>query len=428
MEAHWYWQRSGRHIFTRYEDEASDRLEAAFTTFEDGGSPTVLIQAATASGPRSYCVDFILMQQSRTDDPTLIRAVLRKQSRLPNDDQQCILPTRHRQPGWQFLTAARCWRNVWPNVSYDLTQAYRAYLSNSDQAARSFNYNYKGTEYEVDWTTCIQRNLATGAKRQLMLLGDIDQQPAEPQMAAAAEPSALLPGNARLAQLQQSAQPQLSASSPRNAVMLALAHAILWHPSNAFCIYGGFPRDCIVRQEEATDIDVRLPTKVMDVNLIQQLLAHLKTHVVMPGIHFPSKCETKGKAMVLRINGGWDGNRIDIDFAPDKIFQQPGVDCSAGNLMLLPQGELGLKIKAVRHVVDLPTTIQHIERKKFVFFYAHEHVKPTPQLGEACKRADKYFERGWACLSPLPSDLLSRLQFQPRLQIEPAYRQNYGFL
>jgi hypothetical protein len=167
-----------------------------------------------------------------------------------------------------------------------------------------------------------------------------------------------------------------------------------------------------------------MPGSQLDVGVIAAIKA--KVEQALPGCQVNGPVG-KGQAQTLKVHGRlFDGKAIDIDFTPNVVIQHPGADCSAGNLMLRPEGLLGLKATAVEGVVDIETSIQHAINSQFVFFYAHSS-RSTPQATykDTIRRLVKYFKWGWTCLSPLPPDVLQAVQQQglsPKLAVDQTYQ------
>jgi len=62
--------------------------------------------------------------------------------------------------------------------------------------------------------------------------------------------------------------------------------------------------------------------------------------------------------------------------------------------------------------------LNHIRKKHFVFYYQHF----IDSNGVAMRRLLKYLDRSWTCLTPLPEDVLNRLNSNQRQFYQPKQK------
>lgn len=212
--------------------------------------------------------------------------------------------------------------------------------------------------------------------------------------------------NLRLTTLSSAATPAVDIND-RKSVMIYMAHAAIWTAAKGCVVYGGFVRDVVVRDENANDIDVGYDPKAIS---REQLRAFLLKAAQDIGIRFEKENASKGAAhaLVFGNNGRWPSFDMDmVDLVQVvKVLAPPGVDCDVGN-MVLGAGEamefgLKLKVKNNPKLLSLGQSLQHCQEKKFVFYYSGF----GPYMPKAQARLQKYFERGWTCVSTLDEPLM----------------------
>jgi len=184
----------------------------------------------------------------------------------------------------------------------------------------------------------------------------------------------------------------------REQAVLHLAHAAIW---DAGCkVYGGFLRDWLLCGKEANDIDVN----TVDVDGTDAKIATaVKPFGLTRGTRFQ-----KGAACTVTFD--FQGQVcLEVDLVDPKTVPNnpPGVDCDAGNFAFDCQH--GLQLKCTKPgLVDLPTSIKHAQEKRFVLYYQPATDYSAPYQ----RRLKKYVQRGWTCLSPVPSEALQVLHDQ----------------
>eukprot|EP00045_Choanoeca_perplexa_P008296 m.76555 g.76555 ORF g.76555 m.76555 type:complete len:475 (+) comp14436_c0_seq1:101-1525(+) len=459
----WLWA-SAPTSTTSYDHGHSLALESAFQQFlRHNGSPSCTIHLP----PGPYEIDFIRFQQHPQAHPHRRRRVFRAtiawlsaSTGQPCDDttSQALelafldtgsLPADKRrvsslalpflQPNdsvdWQYLVDDD-WHSMDNNDA--ITAAYTQYLDPSQQTQFA-SYTRGTTTYRLYFSNMTQRNTNTGFCRPVRVLvpphGELFASgPLVSASAGGASPPPQVPRNygcpeKYLSVLQRPSPPSIQQGASRIDALLLVAHVLLWHDQAHLCIYGGFVRDLIVRQEEANDIDVKMPDAQLNMRLIADIRSALLAK--FPGCRVDGPVG-KGQAKTLKLHGPlFAGKRIDVDFTPNVVIQQPGADCSAGNLMLEPRGKLALKAPQVSSVVDVATSVQHALNKQFVFFYAHtSKATPRATYNDTVRRLTKYFGWGWTCLSPLPPDVVQAVQGRGHraiLSIQNEYKPAYTF-
>jgi hypothetical protein len=203
--------------------------------------------------------------------------------------------------------------------------------------------------------------------------------------------------NPRLMRLATASLP--TSSGGRDESMLLIAHALIWQ---AGCtLYGGFVRDWVIRGEPANDIDALIPSNRSP----QQVQALLQQCAKQVGIQVTGLRE-KGIATTVTLQVPGAGN-VEVDLVTlenkRKHAPPPGVDCTVGNLCVLPNGVLDKLNKNAAPTVSLAKCKSHCEKKKFVFLY-----DPQSNPGMCAARLRKYLSRGWVCLTTLPSSFLEQ--------------------
>ena len=192
--------------------------------------------------------------------------------------------------------------------------------------------------------------------------------------------------------------PAWNSNDPRGSAMLHLAHVAVWKAN--CCVYGGFIRDYIVRNERANDVDVGYRTGQEGLENLHRILTE---EIKRLGFKWTRK-DGKGMANAIVVSHD-DFESFDVDLvdlhAVKKIAPSPGVDCDVGNLILEVQegniSPLQLKIKN-RHLVSLVDSLSHCKMKEFVFYYEGRAAADSARLM-------KYLDRGWTCLNWLPEPL-----------------------
>eukprot|EP00045_Choanoeca_perplexa_P017703 m.262812 g.262812 ORF g.262812 m.262812 type:complete len:2053 (+) comp17609_c0_seq1:93-6251(+) len=189
-------------------------------------------------------------------------------------------------------------------------------------------------------------------------------------------------------------QPQ--AGLQRDELMLAMAHFIIWEMKAA--VYGGFVRDWVVDGQAANDIDVKIAPGANLASLCQTLQQE--------GQKYGLSCSgprQKGAASTLTLQGG--GCSFEIDLVdPQKVpYCHPGVDADVNNLVVQldaqGQAELNYKVNkpALRQASPIPTTMEHIKNKEYVFYYdRQQHAAMTS------RRITKMTGKGYTMIKYLP--------------------------
>ena len=113
----------------------------------------------------------------------------------------------------------------------------------------------------------------------------------------------------------------------------------------------------------------------------------------------------KGSAYTLCFK--FQGETLEMDLVEPKTKPKtpPGVDCDVGNFAFDKKG-LHLKVGNSK-LVSLSKAIKHCQSKKFVFY------RQLPSTEEG--RLSKYIGRGWTCKSPIPPDVVQRLNLPSNL-------------
>ncbi len=159
------------------------------------------------------------------------------------------------------------------------------------------------------------------------------------------------------------------------------------------------------------------------------LQAKITPHIQAAGLTIESTSFAKGMARSIRIKGhsAW-AKDVEVDFVgPALKSTHPGVDSCAGNVCIQRKGTLQLKVSRLDPVVSLRDSIEHCERKAFVFFYAASFgTIGSDERGRCMTRLKKYLDRGWTCISPLAQDVLQQLSVTQRELCKPEDK--YGDL
>lgn len=184
-----------------------------------------------------------------------------------------------------------------------------------------------------------------------------------------------------------------SGNSTRDDAILFLAHSAVW---DAQCsVYGGFVRDWVMRGESANDVDVQVPSNIGIEQAKKKIIQAAQQRTIKL-----TKEKSKGPAHTLIFHGFWSGNPIEVDLVDPKNVQviPPGVDCDAGNLLIAYPGILKKKVEtAGGKFLSIHHCKKHIMNKKFVCFM---DISSYPEVAK--RRLEKYFSRGWTCLSKIP--------------------------
>ena len=117
--------------------------------------------------------------------------------------------------------------------------------------------------------------------------------------------------------------------------------------------------------------------------------------------------KTKGAAHTLCFK--FQGDTLEMDLVDPRTQPKtaPGVDCDVGNFAFDKDG-LRLKVGNPK-LVSLSKAIKHCQSKKFVFY------RQLPSASEE-RRLTKYMsERGWTCKSPIPHEIVQKLQLPSEL-------------
>ena len=164
----------------------------------------------------------------------------------------------------------------------------------------------------------------------------------------------------------------------------------------------GFLRDWLINGETANDVDTLVDNVLQRKSTIIQVL---QRH----GLQYVSERQ-KGSAWTLTFN--FQGQPLEMDLLDHSMVPKtaPGVDCDVGNFAF-DQGGLRRKVEN-SNLVSLHKAIKHCQSKKLVFY------RQLPQVSEE-RRLIKYMsERGWTCKSPVPEEVVQRLQL-PRQLLKP---------
>ncbi len=236
-----------------------------------------------------------------------------------------------------------------------------------------------------------------------------------PQLRAASLTTSVF-SNPRLSFLTTKQPP--TGNSTRDDIVLFLAHAAIW---TAHCaVHGGFVRDWVIRGQPANDIDALLSPKISVTNARNSIVNAAKQR----GIQLVQE-KPKGPAHTLVFD--WQGNSIEMDIADPTAVNAPppGVDCDAGNLMIVYPGILKKKVEAAGgNFISVHKCIKHIQQQKFVYFYN----LAADTDGKLLKRLiKKYFERNWTCISDLPS-LAALNKYQHLIKPKPQYSKKWWAL
>jgi len=203
-------------------------------------------------------------------------------------------------------------------------------------------------------------------------------------------------------QLATKSPPPVGSISERNSQMVFIAHAVVWR--GGCCVYGGFVRDLLIRSEVANDIDVGYnPSKIS----LQNVLVIVREAARAVNLVVVQENSSKGMAYALTLRGG-DQRPFDVDVVNmDEVAhksESPGVDCDVGNMLVEISGKdsFGMRLKVMNRscLLSLAESQRHCMSKCFVFYYSME-------TNTARQRLDKYFRRGWVCLTQLSPNFLS---------------------
>jgi HrpA-like RNA helicase len=183
----------------------------------------------------------------------------------------------------------------------------------------------------------------------------------------------------------------------RDKAMLAMAHFIVWQLRAA--VYGGFVRDWVVSGQAANDIDVRIAPGASIVSLTKALEQEGKQYGL--SLTGPRK---KGAANTVTLSGD-GGLSFEIDLVdPQAVpYSHPGVDSDVNNLVVQldsqGQAELNYKVPkpALVQASPIPTTIEHIQNKEFIFYYDQQR-----DAGMAQRRIQKMQGKGYTMIKYLP--------------------------
>lgn len=197
----------------------------------------------------------------------------------------------------------------------------------------------------------------------------------------------------------------------RTSTMIFMAHAAIWY-GKAF-IYGGFVRDTVVNHDSPNDIDVGFDPNKVNLHTLKSALINAAKQINL----ILTKEYSKGNAGTYAIQfrsatESWkcfDIDLVDQEKVSD-VFQKPGVDCDVGNFMLEAESEaeFGLKLKTKNiNLVSLSVSQKNCQNHVFVFYYdTSQDINST--LGNTAKyRLQKYFQRGWTCVSHIHEPTLS---------------------
>ena len=207
--------------------------------------------------------------------------------------------------------------------------------------------------------------------------------------------------NKYLAQLSTSSPPPPSSVTDRNLEMTYIAHAAIW--IGKCSVYGGFIRDLLINSTAPNDIDISFEPDKMDVMKLKQILVYAANSINVQLIS-----ENPNKGMVYSIQFRGRGNPFEVDLAnAAKVrtsSEAPGVDCDVGNMVVEVSGQdtfgMTLKVKDRLSLLPLAVCQKHCREKKFVFYYKMDSDSSR-------RRLDKYFKRGWICLSKFEEPMLS---------------------
>ena len=160
----------------------------------------------------------------------------------------------------------------------------------------------------------------------------------------------------------------------------------------------GILRDWLIRGETANDVD----TLVDDV---QKRKEQVKTVLARHGLVCIQE-KPKGAAHTLCFD--FQGETLEMDLVARTLpMTPPGVDCDVANIAFDKDG-LRLKVGNPK-LVSLSKAIKHCQSKKFVFY------RQLPSASEE-RRLTKYMrERGWTCKSPIPHEIVQKLQLPSEL-------------
>ena len=200
-------------------------------------------------------------------------------------------------------------------------------------------------------------------------------------------------------QLSSSIPPPSDTLVDRNSKMIYVAHAAVW--MGGCCIYGGFIRDLLIRNEDANDIDIGYSPSKTNLEDVK--------HIILNAVKVLNlKCTeiSKGENVdfAIRLTGS-NHRPFDVDLVNmeemKRTGEPPGVDCDVGNFLIENTGnhsiEIRLKVGDRRGLLSFEESKKHCEMKQFVFYYNLETKR-------AKERLRKYLERGWICLTQLPED------------------------
>jgi hypothetical protein len=163
----------------------------------------------------------------------------------------------------------------------------------------------------------------------------------------------------------------------------------------------GILRDWLIRGETANDVD----TLVDDV---QKKKEQIKTVLERHGL----KCvEEKKKGAAHTLYFKFQEHTLEMDLVDPKTQPKtpPGVDCDVGNFAF-DKGGLKMKVDNSK-LVSLSKAIKHCQSKKFVFYRQLPDGPNDKEEG----RLSKYISRGWTCKSPIPPDVVQRLNLPSNL-------------
>jgi hypothetical protein len=218
----------------------------------------------------------------------------------------------------------------------------------------------------------------------------------------------------------------------RSDVLNLLAHTALWHANCG--VFGGYVRDYIMRGDKATDVDIHVNEHSENCRTMVPVPPSWKRNRKAPvfikkcvldhaariidfveehyGLHL-CQYRSNGAADCFQFSFGMPGWFVEMDFigSTDRTNQKmdsPGVDCDVGNLELRVVGDCLNLSESVPDIVPgehISTIIQHCVDKSFVFFY-------DPSTVRAQTRLEKYFKKGWTCLTRMNQPRLGGL-FKP---------------
>ncbi|KAF0718010.1 Aste57867_1962 [Aphanomyces stellatus] len=191
----------------------------------------------------------------------------------------------------------------------------------------------------------------------------------------------------------------------RDDVVLQLAHAVVWKTPGY--VYGGFVRDFVINGESANDVDVGIKNAGEMATVVQVLKLTVQAHrprMVMEGPH------KQRNAHLLTFTDGATQVRVDLVDHSTIQTSAPGVDTDAGNVCIKAVQNCVNLYKRIDFaggsIVSLEDCVRHIQRKEFVLFY---EPQPQSQGPMVLQRLQKYLNKGWTCLSPLPPNIVGQL-------------------